>query len=230
MFWGYAARQCIIDNTNLARLRGSGRQAVIVPEMVSFAQRYGFQFVCHAICSCKSQGGRGAKFLDRRDQLPAGPQLRESGRPQPAGVRVGHGADGPPPAEQDAADSRQGLRARTPLPEPTAAAAARALLAHERGTDQYGYVAFQGNYYWIPGDKREDVKVLEYADRLKIYQRRTCVAEYPLPADGVKNARFSPEGQPRLGTCPSTASTAPRKKSSGSAPWGRKSRPTSTTR
>ena len=28
MHWGYAAQQCIIDNTNLARLRGSGRQAV----------------------------------------------------------------------------------------------------------------------------------------------------------------------------------------------------------
>jgi hypothetical protein len=31
---------------------------------------------------------------------------------------------------------------------------------------------------------------------LKIFQRRRCVAEYPLPADGVKNAHFSPEGQP----------------------------------
>ena len=34
MHWGYAAPRCIIDNTNLARLRGCGRQAVIVPEMV----------------------------------------------------------------------------------------------------------------------------------------------------------------------------------------------------
>jgi len=38
--------------------------------------------------------------------------------------------------------------------------------------------------------------VLRYADRLKIYQQRTCVAEYPLPGDGTKNAHFSPEGQP----------------------------------
>ena len=49
MDWGYAAKQCVIDNTNLARLRGSGKQAVIVPEMVSFAERYGFRFVCHEI-------------------------------------------------------------------------------------------------------------------------------------------------------------------------------------
>ena len=31
MFWGHAARQCIIDNTNLARLRGTGAHAVIHP-------------------------------------------------------------------------------------------------------------------------------------------------------------------------------------------------------
>ena len=35
IWWGYAAGQCIIDNTNLARLRGTGRNAVIVPEMAA---------------------------------------------------------------------------------------------------------------------------------------------------------------------------------------------------
>ena len=49
MFWGYAAWQCIIDNTNLARLYGAGKHAVIVPEMREFAKRYGFRFVCHEI-------------------------------------------------------------------------------------------------------------------------------------------------------------------------------------
>lgn len=46
MSWGAAAKRCIIDNTNLARLRGCGSRAVIVPEMAAFAERYGFQFVC----------------------------------------------------------------------------------------------------------------------------------------------------------------------------------------
>jgi transposase len=49
MFWGYSAGQCIIDNTNLARLRGVGRQAVIVPEMEVFSRRYRFEFICHAL-------------------------------------------------------------------------------------------------------------------------------------------------------------------------------------
>jgi len=46
-YWGYAPRQCIIDNTNLARLHGTGAHAVIVAEMEAFAKQYGFCFVCH---------------------------------------------------------------------------------------------------------------------------------------------------------------------------------------
>ncbi len=51
----------------------------------------------------------------------------------------------------------------------------------------------------MPGTKRDVVRVLEYSDRLKIYQRRECLCEYVLPADGVKNQSFSPPGlvQPR---------------------------------
>jgi len=67
---------------------------------------------------------------------------------------------------------------------------------HSRGTDQYGYLAFGANYYWVPGTKRDEVKVLEYSSQLKIYQAGQCVAEYPLPADGIKNGQFSPPGQP----------------------------------
>jgi hypothetical protein len=69
--------------------------------------------------------------------------------------------------------------------------------SYERGTDQYGYVPFDGNDYWVPGNGREDVKVLRYADHLKIFHQRTCVAEYPLPPEGVKNQRFAPPGQPQ---------------------------------
>ena len=47
MFWQHAAPLCMIDNTNLARLRGTGRDAVMVAEMEAFAKQYGFRFVCH---------------------------------------------------------------------------------------------------------------------------------------------------------------------------------------
>src|SRR5256886_863944 len=62
MFWGCAARQCVIDNTNLARLRGSGKDAVIVPEMAAFAASYGFHFLCHAIRHPNRKAGEERSF------------------------------------------------------------------------------------------------------------------------------------------------------------------------
>ena len=62
MFWGYAAGQCIIDNTNLARLRGTGAHAVIVPEMEAFAKQYGFVFRCHEIKHCNRKAGEERSF------------------------------------------------------------------------------------------------------------------------------------------------------------------------
>jgi hypothetical protein len=64
-----------------------------------------------------------------------------------------------------------------------------------RGTDQYGYASVNGNYYWIPGTKRDEVKVLLYADHLMIYQNRELLGRYRMPEDGVKNKLISPEGR-----------------------------------
>jgi len=62
MFWGYAAGQCIIDNTNLARLRGTGKAAVIVPEMENFTKQYGFEFRCHEINHPNRKAGEERSF------------------------------------------------------------------------------------------------------------------------------------------------------------------------
>jgi hypothetical protein len=69
--------------------------------------------------------------------------------------------------------------------------------AHQRLTDQYGYIAFAANYYWVPGSRRDDVKVLQYADCLKIFQHSGCLAEYPLPPDGTRHQHYSPPGEPK---------------------------------
>ena len=197
MFWGYVAGQCIIDNTNLARLRGSGSQAVIVPEMAAFAQRYGFAFVCHALRHANRKAGEERSFWTVETNFLPGRRfenLEDLNRQahEWATVRMHQrpvGKAGLIPAQAFEHERQYLVKLPPQLPAP--------YLPHQRGTDQYGYVAFRGNYYWVPGTQREVVKLLEYADSLKIFQRRTCVAEYPLPLDGVKNAHYSPQGQPR---------------------------------
>jgi len=196
-FWGYAARQCIIDNTNLARLRGTGSTAVIVPEMERFAAQYGFKFLCHAIGHANRKAGEERSFWtvetnflpgrtfqsleDLNAQALQWATVRMENRPQGKAGLV------PAKAFEHECGCLVDLPGRLPGP----------YQSHERGTDQYGYIAFEGNYYWVPGTRRDEVKVLQYADKLKIYRAREYLAEYPLPADGVKNAKFAPSGQPQ---------------------------------
>jgi hypothetical protein len=196
MHWGYAALECIIDNTNLARLRGTGKDAVIVPEMEAFANKYGFRFVCHEKGHANRKAGEERSFYTVETNFFPGRRfesLEDLNRQafEWSTVRM----DNRPVAETGlipakAFEHERGYLVELPrhLPPP--------YLIHERGTDQYGYASFDGNYFWVPGTEREDVKVLEYGDRLKIYLNRKCLAEYLLPADGVKNQRFSPEGMP----------------------------------
>jgi transposase len=196
MFWRHAAPECIIDNTNLARLRGTGRDAVMVPEMEAFAKQYAFHFVCHAKGHANRKAGEERSFWTVETNFFPGRRFQtlEDLNQQAlewATVRMEHR----PVAKSQLipAQAFEGERAAlialpAHLPPP--------YQVHERGTDQYGYAALNGNYYWVPGTGRQDVKILEYSQHLKIYQGRRCLVEYDLPAEGTHNQRISPQGLP----------------------------------
>jgi transposase len=195
-FWGHAAHGCIIDNTNLARLRGTGADALIVPEMEAFGRQYGFRFRCHELGHANRKAGEERSFwtvetnflpgrtfqslADLNAQAFEWSTVRMEHRPQ--------GKAGLLPVKAFEHERAYLIELPPHLPAP--------YRLHERDTDQYGYIAFGGNFYWVPGTKREAVKVLEYAERLRLCLGTECVAEYPLPAEGVRNAQFSPPGQP----------------------------------
>lgn len=48
-FFGGAAGRCMIDNSSVILAGGSGKNAIISPEMEAFARRFGFTFEAHAI-------------------------------------------------------------------------------------------------------------------------------------------------------------------------------------
>lgn len=55
-YMGGASERVMIDNTHVVVLRGSGRHMVPVPEMAAFAERFGFEFVAHAIGNANRSG------------------------------------------------------------------------------------------------------------------------------------------------------------------------------
>jgi hypothetical protein len=196
-FWRYAADVCIIDNTSLARLYGSGKNAVIAPEMQQFAEQYGFEFVCHEIRHSNRKAGTergfftivtnffaGRKFESLKDlnqQAFDWATVRSANRPTGKTRLV--------PASAFEYEKAY-LNKLPPYVEAP-------YLVHQRRTDQYGYAAFDGNFYWIPGTGRHNVKVLQYDDHLKIYHQRKLLGHYELAKYGVKNEQISPKGQPK---------------------------------
>ena len=195
-FWGYAAKICIIDNTSLARLRGTGADAVLVPEMADFAREHGFQFVCHEKGHANRKAGEERSFWTVETNFFPGrsfASLEDLNRQafEWATGRMEHRPQGPSriiPAEAFAKERPWLVAVPAHLPAP--------YVCLERRIDQYGYVALGENYYWVPGTERGDVNVFVYSDHLKIYRHRKCLMEYPLAGDGVRNERISPPGLP----------------------------------
>ena len=195
--WEYAAEVCIIDNTNLACLRGTGKNAVIVPEMEQFARQYGFTFICHEKGHANRKAGNERGFYTVETNFFPGrsfESLEDMNRQamEWATVRSANRPTGKTRLIPSVAFEYEKpyLKKLPPYIEPP-------YCIHKRGTDQYGYASLNGNFYWIPGTKRHEVKILEYGDHLKIYHHRKLLGRYCLPADGVKNEVISPEGSSR---------------------------------
>jgi transposase len=195
--WGWTASNCIIDNTNLARLRGTGKHAVIVPEMEQFAGRYGFQFICHELGHANRKAGNERSFYTVETNFFPGRQFES--------------LEG---LNRQAFDWATVKFANRPMSK-TGLIPARAFeyeqsylnqlpsyitppyVDYTRHIDQYGYIAVNGNFYWVPGLKRYEVKVIQFPDAIKIYHHRDLLIEYRLPDPTVKNEKFSPPGRPK---------------------------------
>jgi len=196
-FWGYAAPICIIDNTNLARLRGTGKNAVMAPEMKQFAKQYGFEFICHEVRHSNRKAGNERSFYTVETNFFPGRNFEtiEDMNQQAfdwATIRLPNR-----PVSKTKMIPTKAFEYEQSFLEKLPAYITPPYIAHERGTDQYGYAAVNGNFYWVPGKTRFDVKIVQFCDHLEIYYKRKKLAEYQLPMDGVKNKKFSPKGEPK---------------------------------
>lgn len=194
----YSARDCIIDNTNLAVLRGTGKRAVMVPEMIAFAEQYGFTWFANEIKHSDRKGGIESGFWFIETNFFPGrtfSSLEDLNRQafEWATERIPlrpHKKTRLIPAEL--------FELEKPYLKKIPAYVSPPVISHDRGTDQYGYAALDGNFFWVLGEGRGEVKLLEFADKVRIYQNREMLVEYELPPWGVKNKRIKPEGIPDI--------------------------------
>jgi hypothetical protein len=55
-YFGCSCGRCMIDNTHVVVLSGTGKDMVAVPEMVAFGERFGFTFVAHEVGDADRSG------------------------------------------------------------------------------------------------------------------------------------------------------------------------------
>ncbi len=193
--YGYSAPKCIIDNTNLAVLRGTGKDAIMHPEIVAFSRRYGFSFVAHELRHSDRKAGEERGFWTVETNFFPGRTFASM-----ADLNAqGHHWATEIMANRMRAKSKlipaRAFEHETAFLRPVPAEMPAPYLPHDRKLDQYGFVAFDANHYWDPSGAVGAVKVLQYAREIKIYQGRRLLAAYPLPPEGTKNKIF-PEDRP----------------------------------
>jgi len=71
-YFNGAAGTCMVDNTNLVILHGTGPDAVITPEMEAFGKRFGFRFEAHEVGDANRSGRVERRFHFAENNFLAG--------------------------------------------------------------------------------------------------------------------------------------------------------------
>ena len=190
---------CMIDNTHVVVLKGTGAAMIPVPEMAAFAERFGFTFVAHAVGDANRSGRveRMFRFIERgflpgrrfTDWADANRQARAwcervNARPKRQLKAT--------PRELFAAEPPALRRLPRWIPEP--------YLLHQRLVDVEGYVTLHTNHYSVPSvliGRRLDVR--EHADRVVISDGPREITTHAREVDPVSRYVFQPAHRPPRG-------------------------------
>ena len=182
---GGAARRCMIDNSSVILAGGSGKNAVIAPEMEAFATRFGFEFMAHEVGHANRSGRverpfhyiehnfyPGRTFASLED---ANTQLRAWCE------RVNHSpkrALGVAPHELFAQEK--------PNLKPLPLFIPEVYLLHERRADVDGFISLHTNRYSVPAQViGRRLSVRESAQRIRIFDGHLLLAEHQRQEPGA---------------------------------------------
>ena len=194
-----ACQTCLIDNTHVVVLKGTGRDMIPVPEMAAFAERFGFTFVAHAVGDANRSGRveRMFRFIER-GFLPGRrfPDWAEAnGQARAWCDRVNQR-----PKRQLKATPRELFATEHPalrrlprwIPEP--------YLLHQRLVDVEGYITLATNHYSVPSTLLgRRLEVRETQDRVVIYEGPREITSHAREMGPRHRYVFRPEHRPPRG-------------------------------
>lgn len=171
-YMGGACASCMVDNTHVIVLRGTGREMVPVPEMAAFAERYRFEFRAHEKGDADRSGRVERPFHFIENNFLSGRRFRDW---DDANAEARQWCD------RVNASYKRHLRASPRELYATEQPHLRAMplwappvyLLHQRIADLEGYVSVQGNRYSVPEDF--------IGRRLEVRETRAAIEIYDGP-------------------------------------------------
>ena len=208
-FFGGSAGRCMIDNTHVVVLRGTGRDMVPVPEMAAFGERYGFKFVAHE----KGDANRSAHVERGFDHVErnflAGREFSDFAHANREAVAWCERVNAKPRRELHAS-SRELLAKERPALEPLPLWLPEIYVLQHRIVDLEGYVHADGHIYSVPYQLiGRQVEVRETKDKLRVFDGPRLVAEHERSFGFEKRRLTKDEHRPPRGQAESLRSTSP---------------------
>jgi transposase len=216
-YFGGACGVCMIDNTHVVVLRGTGKDMVPVPEMEAFAERFHFEFQAHE----KGDANRSARvegpfdFVD--NNFLAGREFEDWDHLNREAVawcdkvNAAYSTHLRASRRELFAVERAGLR---PLP----IWVPEVYALHQRIVDLEGYVTVHTNRYSVPYALiGRPVEVRETRDSIRVYDGPRPVAEHRRLIDPVGTRVTVPEHRPPRGVLATDKGPSPDEKALVSA-------------
>ena len=202
LYMGGVAGRCMIDNTHVVVLRGTGREMVPVPEMSAFSDRYGFTFRAHE----KGDANRSARverpFAFIEGNFLAGRSFETF---QDANRQAAAWCDQVNAAQKRHlhASPRELFAIEKARLRPLPSWVPPVYALHHRIVDVEGYVSVHTNRYSVPARMiGHRVEVRQTRDQIEVFDGPRLVATHDRVIDPVGRRVTLPEHRPPRGQGP----------------------------
>ncbi len=196
---GGACDVCMIDNTHLVVLAGTGRDMVPVPEMAAFAERYGFRFLAHEKGDANRSGRVERPFNFIENNFLAGRRF-EGWEEANRQARQWCDKVNASFKRHLRASPRELFAVERPELRPLPLWVPEVYLLHHRIVDVEGYATVHTNRYSVPARLiGRQVEVRETRERIEIYDGPRIVATHRRQVDPTGRRFALPEHRPKRG-------------------------------
>ena len=204
-----ACGRCMVDNTSVIRLKGTGKDMVPVPEMAAFGERFGFVFAAHEVGDANRSARVEGHFKFVQRNLFAGRTFCDwdDGNAQAREwcdlVNAKYSSKLHSSRRELFAAERMNLR---PLPD----FVPEVYVLHQRIVDAEGFVGVRRNRYSVPYKLiGRQMEVRESKERIDVFDGPRRVATHRRVIDPIDAHVTLPEHRPPRGEGRSKKGPAP---------------------